>query len=216
MKAIQRETGHSGLPLTSRRFEKQPRSPGRIDRDLFCQFQDGDPEALKEIVSLLHTPLITLIKTYTGSQETSEEIAQDAFLKLYQERASLYGPGSVFPWLCITAKRMAGREIGRKRYRVEMPVAEEVIEHMFESETLLPSQTVLRKELGQHLAAALNKQKEIDRQLILLRFFAGLALREISDALQMPIGSVGTKLQRALKRLRWTLQEKGIRMEDFL
>lgn len=159
--------------------------------------------------------LVAYLRLCTGSVETAEELAQEAFIRLHRERRKIHGPEKLLPWIMVTGRRLAIKEMKRSRYRSEFTVAEGALDGL--SPCLGPVQMdrVLEKQLQGILVEEMNSLRPRDREILALRFFAGLQIKEISDTLSLPMGSVGVYLRRALDRLRKRLEERGHSFEDF-
>ncbi|MBX3727747.1 MAG: RNA polymerase sigma factor [Candidatus Sumerlaeia bacterium] len=187
----------------------------RLDDETFRRFRQGDSDAATRLVRLYHRRLVAYLRLTTGSLEIAEEIAQEAFYLLYRERESLRAPESVLPWILRTAQRLATREMQRRHYRDELSVEPAALASLGLAIAGDQEEVVQLRELAQRLEGALERLKPPERELIVLRFFAGLQIREISETLDMPMGSVGVKLRRSLDKLRTILEEQGLHYEDF-
>jgi len=75
---------------------------------------------------------------------------------------------------------------------------------------------ILSEQVRRALSEAMNGLPERDRELVTLRYFAGLSIKELSESMRMPMGSVGTTISRALVRVRATLEARGISLGDLL
>lgn len=187
-----------------------------VNEVLFARFQRGDEDAFAEVIALYQNRLIGFLRLCCSGREAAEELAQDTFVKLYQQRDRIYSADKILPWMMITARRMAMRESEKVRRRAEFPLSDEALRTIAEA---MPATQRDRTELDQTartLALCMDSLKPLDRELIVLRYFADLKIKEIGDVLSMPIGSVGVKLRRALDRLAKQLSDRGIRQEDLL
>jgi RNA polymerase sigma-70 factor (ECF subfamily) len=183
---------------------------------LFERFRAGDPEAAEWIVQRYHARLIGYARLFTRRRELAEEAAQETFLAVYTQRSQVRTPEGLRPWLFTTLRRTLLRELGRKAHAMEVhldesgdPVAEPVAPAA-QRHPLQESQA--RRVIGE----ALNTLDEKDRELVTLRFFGGLQIQELSEALSIPMGTVGGKLNRALEKLRLHLEKQGLHLEDLM
>lgn len=186
-----------------------------IDQDAFQRFQQGDQEAMTQVVLELQDRLVAYLRLCTGSVETAEELAQEAFIRLHRERRKIHGPEKLLPWIMITGRRLAIKEMKRSRYRSEFTVAEGALDGLSPAHGPFQMDHILEKQLQQVLVEELNGLRPRDREILALRFFAGLQIKEIAETLSLPMGSVGVYLKRALERLRRRLEERGHSFEDF-
>lgn len=189
--------------------------PPDIDERTFAAFQAGDSEAVTRVVLACQDRLVAFLMVFTGRREVAEEIAQEALVKLYGERRRLVDAGRILPWLMITGRRMALRAMSRGQHRLEYNFTNDALDEMAPPSHPDPAAELLQEEFERHLHSAMTELKPVDRELIALRFFANLQLHEIGEALSMPLGTVGVKLQRALVRLRTVLEKRGLSFGDF-
>lgn len=158
--------------------------------------------------------VVAYLRLITGTVEVAEEIAQEAFLKLYHERHRIHGPDKIFPWVMITARRMGMKEMKKMRYRCEFTLAEGSLNGISPPCEGGQTTNMISEELQHILEEEINALKPRERELIALRFFTGLQIKEIADVMKLPMGSVGVYLRRALDRLRQRLERRGYKYED--
>jgi RNA polymerase sigma-70 factor (ECF subfamily) len=171
---------------------------------------------MKTIVTIFHKRLIGFIRLYTRKRELAEEVAQEVFLAAYLQRDSVRCAEGLRPWLFTVAKRKALRAAEKVSRASE--VGEE---DLGLAEALFPVQaeqgeSLLLSQLGTHLREAFRQIPSRDREILILRYFGNLQVKEISEVLGIPMGSVGVFLNRTLARLRKILENQGIEPEDVL
>jgi RNA polymerase sigma-70 factor, ECF subfamily len=187
-----------------------------VDAKLFDAFRAGDHQAMRRIVELFHKRLIGFIRLYTRNRELAEEVAQEVFLAAYLQRNSVRRADGLRPWLFTVAKRKA-LHVSEKLAR-NSEVCDEEHDPI---EFLIPVQAeqgenILSSQLGAHLQQAFKQIPERDREILILRYFGNLQVKEIAEVLSIPMGSVGVFLNRTLTRLRKILENQGIEPEDVL
>lgn len=187
-----------------------------IDPGLFNRFRKGDPDAMGEIFGLYHRRLIAFIRLYTRNRETAEEIAQEVFLEAYRQRTEIRNASGFHPWLFTVAKRKAVRLMQRKENRLFVGFENGELEELSPGQSASQESELRIKQSGRLLQQAMDELKPRDRELVALRFFGGLQINEISECMNIPIGSVGVFLNRSLAKIRTTLVDKGIRPEDLM
>lgn len=171
---------------------------------------------MQVIVERYHHRLIGFVRMIVWQRELAEELAQEVFLEAYRRRREITRPESLKSWLFTVARRKAAKELARKRYRVETFPGDEMIQDL--APAVHPSQAegFQLEETAQVLHEILDEISPGDRELITLRFFGGLSYQEVADAMNLSIGSVGVKLNRALSRLKKRLEIRGLTMEDLM
>lgn len=187
-----------------------------IDDDLFAQFQTGDEDAMAEIVARFHKRLVGYLKLYCRTLELAEEVAQEAFLAAYHQRREIYGPAQVRPWIYTVARRGAMRELQRKRYELEITLEHDVLDAASPGVAGRQTHGILDEQSRRWIESALKVLSPVERDLITLRFFGELSIKELSATLDMPMGTVGVKMGRALEKARKELERQGVSPEDLL
>lgn len=187
-----------------------------ISPELFVRFQAGDAEAMKAVVQAYRKRLIGFIRLFTWSREIAEEIAQEVFLTTFQDRRKIHGPAKIRPWLFTIARRKIAREMGKGKYKAEIAVEGDVLCQL--ALEVPPQQLgdLQVQELGLHLRQALDNLRPKEREVLMLRFFGDLQIKEIAAVMDIPMGSVGVNISRALAKVRKHLEEQGLRFEDFV
>ncbi|GGO82312.1 RNA polymerase sigma factor [Nonomuraea cavernae] len=137
--------------------------------------------------------------------DSAEDVVADVFLVAFRKRA-VYDPdrASVRAWLYGIATKLVGkhrrleartlRALGRHGPDADAPGPEDRVTVRVSAQSLRPE-----------LAAALAQLDQRDRDVVLLVALAGLSHQEIGTALGIPYGTVGSRLNRARKKLRGAL-----------
>lgn len=150
---------------------------------------------VERLFHLYHVPLVRYLTRRLGDRDWAEEVAQETFL-----RALRHGPvASERAWLFAVATNLVrdeGRKQQRRRRHLELLAAE-----AREQEVQEPEPTSLERAQDQAFARkAVDALVERDRLALLMRE-EGLSYPEIAEALGLSVGSVGTTLARARRRL---------------
>lgn len=182
-----------------------------IDPGVFRRFRKGDADAACLVVERYHRPLLAFLRAHLGDRDLAEDVAQEVFLRLLEHRHTLRGPRQLASWLFTVAIRAARRQLQRG----EATLPEENAPRQTGSPPVQGDR--LQEERRLHvLHAALASLPEKERELLTLRYFAGLPIKDLAGTLGMPMGSVGVKIGRSLQRLRRELESSGHRLEDLL
>ncbi|MEQ8819178.1 MAG: sigma-70 family RNA polymerase sigma factor [Sumerlaeia bacterium] len=191
-------------------------SAAPVDDATFARFQAGDQAAMTEVVRVLNGRVVAFARLYTHSQELAEEVAQDAFLETWRKRKKVHSASKLRPFLFTLAKRMAMREMRRKVHRVEFAIEDDALLAIAPALDAAQGDGLRQRDMMRALRQALARLSEKERDMVLLRYFAGLRIREVADALGMPMGSVGVTLQRTLDKVRRDLEHQGFALDDFV
>ncbi len=173
------------------------------DEALMAAVMAGEASALALLVQRHHGPLMGyLYRLAGGDRPLAEDICQETFLRLLHQQQ--YQAGRPFkPWLYAIATNLA-------RDYFKSAVVSRTLHQRGQDETLLalcdpapgPEERALAAEQGADVAAAFARLGEEYRAALLLRFYQGLSLQEIADALHVPLGTVKSRLSVGTRRLR--------------
>jgi len=167
------------------------------------RFTNGDC-LLNEIERLFHTyhePLVRYLVRRLGDRDWAEEIAQETFVRALRQEQIV----SERAWLFAVATNLVrdeARKDARRRRHLEL-----LREQVRAEEAVEPEPTSLERAQEAAMARrALECLSERDREALLMRE-EGLDYQEIASALELSIGSVGTTLARARRRLVEAMDE---------
>jgi RNA polymerase sigma-70 factor, ECF subfamily len=168
------------------------------DSELMMRLRRSDEAALAELYRRFAPQLCGLALHILWSHEDAEEIVQDVFLKLYR-KPELYRPELASPaaYLNTMARNAA---ISRLRHhRSQIAATSDLDVHDPQSRLYTteadPMDLIMAKEMLEQLNAE-------DRGLLEAAFFQGLSHSELADHSGVPLGTVKTRLRRALHKLR--------------
>jgi RNA polymerase sigma-70 factor (ECF subfamily) len=163
----------------------------------------GHVEALATLVERYYGQILGYLYRLTGGQrQVAEDLAQEAFLRLMQQ--ATYHPDRAFrPWLYAIATNLA-------RVHFRMTMRHETSDDMASMLELVdgapgPAALAESAETGQAVACAFAQLGEEYRAALLLRFYHDLSLKEIAEALDIPLGTVKSRLSVGTRRLREVL-----------
>ncbi len=163
----------------------------------------GDQLALHALYEMAHRLVFTLNMRITANRETAEELTIDVFHDIWR-RASAYDAanGTVLGWIMNQAR---SRAIDRLRFESrrkrtdggDMPPLADVAAD--------PHDALELREQGESLRAALAALTPDERQAIETTFFAGLTHAEAAVRLDLPLGTIKTRIRSGLHKLRQRL-----------
>jgi len=164
---------------------------------LVARSQRGDKEAFGELVRRYQRLVVSIAYRMSGDATLAEDAAQDAFLRAWQQlsRFEYRGAGSFRAWLCRIATNVT-----TDRLRKAHPTV--ALEALPLPGGVRPDEVHLRGEEAQAVRAAILRLPEASRAALILREYEGLSYREIAEALNIPIGTVMSRLNYARRRLR--------------
>lgn len=155
----------------------------------------GDEEAWSLLVNATMGPIYRLCASFAPTAAEAEELTQEVYLKLW-ENLERYRPGSNFmAWAWRVAKNLLidAHRRGR-REREAAWLDSEVLERLPGGDN--PARRAEHRQRLRLVAQGLAQIDEELARLILLRDFAGLSYQEIAQALDLPLGTVKSRLNR--------------------
>jgi RNA polymerase sigma-70 factor (ECF subfamily) len=178
----------------------------------------GQTAAWDELIDLYGERLYNLALHFAGSREEAEDLTQEIFLRLYQNLRQYRGDCPLVSWtlrlsrnLCIDHYRRARRE------RRSLRLSDEVLAHLPAGNDV-QAEAQWREEV-EAVHEALAKMPEEMAEAVLLRDLQGWTLEEVASYLDIPVGTVKSRLHRgrlelaglvhARFRSRWTARAPG-------
>lgn len=175
--------------------------------------KDRDELALGKLydnsVRLVYSLILRILKNV----EDSEEVTQEVFYSIWK-RSSTFdaSKGKVMGWIVTIARNKALDKLRSKRHKQETQEIS-LVENMVSDSTKWEdsdnvSQNLINKESSKSVDTAIIKLPEEEKELIELAFYQGYSHSKIAEHLDMPLGTVKTKIRRAVGRLRDSLLKK--------
>ena len=153
------------------------------------------PDRLRALFEAYHEPLVRFLTRQTGDRDWAEEIAQETFIRALKQETIASERSWIYA-VAMNLMRDEARKDARHRKRLELMREEAKAESV-----VMPAPTSMEREEGRAMARkALDSLAERDRDALFMRE-EGLSYDEIAAALDLSIGSVGTTLSRARRRL---------------
>jgi RNA polymerase sigma-70 factor (ECF subfamily) len=173
----------------------------RTDEDLAIGIQQGNTQDLAALVERHHSPLLGYLYRMTGGDRAlAEDLVQEAFLRVLRSIGQ-YRHGRPFkPWLYAIATNLARDHYKRAemRYTVDTRLDKE----MTHGPDARPEDRLVADQEAQQVAAAVMALPAHQRETLILRYYQSLSLAEIAAALDVPMGTVKSRIHLALRRLR--------------
>lgn len=167
--------------------------------ELITQAQRGDRRAFGELVRRHRKGVINVIYRMCGETNLAEDAAQEAFISAWQHLPS-YRPRSPFRnWVYRIATNAALDALRRERETVDVDTLS------LATADRGPEARLEGKERGERVRRAVLELPPASRAVLILREYEGLSYREIADTLNIPIGTVMSRLNYARNRLRESL-----------
>ncbi len=178
------------------------------EKDLVARCREGNDDAWRELVDRFGPKVYAISYHFTMKREDAEELSQEIFLKLFENLHRYDGGFPLVAWILSVSRNLCiDRYRRRKREKSFRFVSDEAVTVLLKSEDD-PSSVALKKERTQLLFSALSEIPEDLAEILILRDLNGLAYDEIGKALELPDGTVKSRLFRARAEVARKIRER--------
>ncbi|MDD4891702.1 MAG: sigma-70 family RNA polymerase sigma factor [Phycisphaerae bacterium] len=187
------------------------------DHELVSRCQDGDMTAFEGLVERYQDRVYNLVFRLSGRHEDAQDITQDVFLRALEHIADFRRQAQVYTWLFRIAVNLAisKRRRGQRVRFISLdaqvggdgrddgePTSIEPPDSREES----PPEVLERDERGRQVAQAVSELDEEFRSVLVLKDIEGFDYAQISEILDVPLGTVKSRLHRARNELKVKLR----------
>ena len=178
---------------------------GKDDRapdldDLIVRTGQGDRAAFEELYRRMSAPVFTYALSLLRNVSDAQDVLQDVFLSLYDAAPEYEARGKGRSFIMTIANNRCLMLLRAGSMRCDAP-EEGFFESIGDASSLTPYENAL-------LSECLSRLDEDERRIVLLHALSGMKHREIASLLRLPLGSVLSKYNRAIKRLRSVYGDK--------
>jgi RNA polymerase sigma-70 factor (ECF subfamily) len=191
------------------------------DEELVLRVGQGDPQALRTLVERWREPLCGYLYRLLGSREDAEDLFQEAFLRVLRH-AGRFDPARAFrPWLYSIATNLVRNCYRARGYREAVSLdradrEEETgapLHARLAGRSPSPSESAAGGEDAARVRLAVEGLPEKGRVALVLFYWQGLAYQEIAEVLEVPLGTVKSRIHNALAQLAQALAEQPLPSE---
>ncbi len=182
------------------------------DRRLIAECLQGRTAAFGELVRRYQDRLYNTVYRLVEHPEDAQDVVQEAFLSAYQSLGTFKGDSQFFTWLYRIAINTAISLKRKQRVGVALRTAgeggpgSEPLDASLESR---PEHALERSEQERQIQAALSRLSLEHRTVLILKDIEGQKYEDMAAALQVPIGTIRSRLHRARSELRQILARDG-------
>ncbi len=178
------------------------------DFELIDQTLGGDSTAFGELVTRYQDRLYTAMVHVAGSRTEAEDVLQDAFVQAFLKLSSFQRSSAFYTWLYRIAFNLAVSRRRRRRPEISVDESRETGGKEPISNQLEASEQAERQEGVERIRQALAKLGEDHRIILTLRELEGCCYDSIAEILDLPVGTVRSRIHRARAQLRDILIEE--------
>lgn len=161
----------------------------------------GDSDAFESLFNRYCQPLINFSRRIVYETETAENIVQDVFVKLWENRKNLKEYTSIKSYLFTITRNES------LKYQIHQAVVRESEETVkdLHSSVETPDEQLIESELESYIHKAIDLLPQKRREIFMMNRFNELTYKEIAEVLNISLKTVETQMGRALKHLRENL-----------
>jgi RNA polymerase sigma-70 factor (ECF subfamily) len=178
------------------------------DHDLVSKAKDGDMTAFETLVRKYQKPIYAFCYRMTGQHQSADDLSQETFIKAFVSLQSFKDGMDFFPWIRRIAVNNSLNYIKKRQREEPLGAREENIaadrKHLHQE---LPQDKLQRRLMENKFNQALEALPVEQKILFVLRALENLSYRDISELLNIPLGTVMSRLSRTRKKLKTILAE---------
>jgi RNA polymerase sigma-70 factor (ECF subfamily) len=191
----------------------------RSDEQLLAAYRDGDRESFALLVQRYQRELYHFLVRFMGDRVLADDVFQETFLQVHQSAAQFDTSRTFRPWLFTIAANKA-RDLIRSNNRRPTTALQATITpagegagefiDLLRAADHLPSESMERRELREKVQQTVQGMPEHLREILLLSYFHQFPYKQISEILEIPLGTVKSRLHAAVAHFadQWRKNEQ--------
>ncbi|MFO7755646.1 MAG: sigma-70 family RNA polymerase sigma factor [Bacteroidales bacterium] len=184
------------------------------DRELVKQFINGNRSGIENLIQRHKNRLFTYISIYVREQSLAEDIFQETFLKvIHSLKAGKYtDSGKFLSWTMRIAHNLIIDHFRREK-QMKMYSNDDYEADIFNEKRLAEDNVeddIVREQIISDVRLLLDKLPEDQREVVILRHYAGLSFKEIAEQTNVSINTALGRMRYALINMRKMIEEKSL------
>ena len=193
------------------------------DEKLMLAYQAGDVRAFEVLVRRHRRPVFNFCLRIVGQRERAEDLVQETFLKMAKNASAFRERAKLKTWMYTIARNLCIDELRKMRHRnaasLDRPAgpADEDPRPLVDrvaSADAGPDRAAEAARLKPLLVEALAALPDEQREVFVLREYAGVPFKEIAEITGTPVNTVKSRMRYALEGLRRYLSDRGVTAQD--
>lgn len=181
--------------------EKTTEASNRILEGWIGDMAGGDKDALRRFYEQTRTAVYGFALSIVKNAQDAEDVLQDTFINLYDAASSYKARGKPMAWILTITRNLSLMRIRQRRRTSDLPLEDWDIAS-YDSVSMTREDSII-------LSAALRSISSEEFQIVILHAVSGFKHREIAQLIGLPLSTVLSKYNRALKKLKSQLTEDG-------
>ena len=184
------------------------------DAILIERFQNGDADSMDALISRHQARAYQYAYRLTRDRDIAADVVADAFVRVYRAAHTFKGQSAFTTWLyriltnCFLDMRKKASSRPTVSLDASLQTEDGTLERQLESDGKTPHEEAERAERGRAVSVAIENLPEYQRQMINMFHVEMLSYEEIADQMNLPIGTVKSRLNRARLGLRHQLESE--------
>jgi RNA polymerase sigma-70 factor (ECF subfamily) len=177
---------------------------GRADEDLMLALKTGDESAFAELMRRHRGPIVNYVSRLIGDRDRAEDLAQEVFLRVYRHAGTYRVTARFTTWLYTIASNLGKNELRNRARRRNVSMEDSPRElrqddyHFGTREDFLgPDRISDLNDRKKKVRLAIDSLPEHFRMMLVLRDLEGFSYEEIASMLELPLGTVKSRINRA-------------------
>lgn len=178
--------------------------------ELMRRIKARDADALEELYDLYKRLLFGMVISIVKKREEAEDVLQEIFVKIWNKAESFNEDrGNVYSWIVTLARNKAIDRIRSKGYKTQQKQSVSIHEPLFslEGDKYDPMETTIFSDRAELVKKALEEIPEKQSEVIKIAYYRGMTQSEISEYLDIPLGTVKTRTRQGMIKLKRILGE---------
>lgn len=165
------------------------------EKELVCRAKIGDKEAINELIEIHYDEVYSFLYRRMGNQAAAEDVTQDTFIKFIKNLPYYKERNKLKSFLFTVAINASNDFFRRHKQETSLLPLDNVGEEFAENKALQKEKEVIVRQ-------AVLSLPDVQRDVIILKFYHDLKIKEIASIQKVPIPTVKTRLRRALRELK--------------
>ncbi len=180
-----------------------------IEKALIEKCKKGDVWAFEKLIFDYQKKVFNICYRYLQNHEDASEFAQEVFIKIYKGISGFKGQSSVSTWIYKITVTTCIDELRRRKNKNTLSIDDVEKKIDILDPHSCPHENYEKKEFKKEIQNAISSLSEEYKSVIILRDLQGLSYEEISTILDIPLGTVKSRIKRARENIKEYLQRNG-------
>jgi RNA polymerase sigma-70 factor, ECF subfamily len=186
---------------------------GTTDQAIVERVIGGDADEFAVLVERYQDRIYSAVLNYVGNPEDAIDVAQEAFVKAYSKLRSFDSASTFYTWLYRIAINTAIDFLRKRKARPADSLDDDKyteigFEPMSKDASADPERVAVASEQRQALRAAISSLSDKLRSVIVLHDVQGMSQEEVAAVLNVPVGTVKSRVSRGRAELRYLLRKQ--------